>query len=206
MVLDSIVGRKFKMLTVIGQRIVSGRSVADCVCDCGQKVTVRVNRVVAGQEGCRCRKGSLTGRHGHAANHTSTLTYKSWQSMKERCLNPEHVSWDRYGGRGIAFQDGWSSFDKFLLDMGERPVGTTLDRIDHDGNYSAENCRWADWKTQNRNNSGNIVLSYNGSQACLAEWAEVAGLPGNTLRKRLLRGWSVEKSIETPYLGRGGRL
>jgi hypothetical protein len=81
-----------------------------------------------------------------------TPEYQSWRGMRERCLNPNHSSWSRYGGRGIKVCDSWlHSFETFLADMGPRPIGHSLDRIDWNAGYSAANCRWADTKTQARN-------------------------------------------------------
>ncbi len=83
-----------------------------------------------------------------------TPIYYSWSDMIQRCTNPKATGWKYYGGRGITVTDHWlgeNGFENFLADMGERPEGLTLDRIDNDGNYTPENCRWTDWSTQVRN-------------------------------------------------------
>lgn len=91
------------------------------------------------------------GKHGHRSK-TRTPTYNSWRKMKERCTNPNHDRYPRYGGRGIKICDRWlHSFQNFLEDMGNRPYGKTLDRIDPNGNYEPSNCRWATIKQQARN-------------------------------------------------------
>lgn len=82
---------------------------------------------------------------------TRTPTYQAWRNMRQRCLNPNHPHWASYGGRGIAVCDRWSSFERFLADMGARPEGLTLDRIDNDGNYEPGNCRWATKAAQQQN-------------------------------------------------------
>lgn len=90
-------------------------------------------------------------RHGHGGNGEQSPTYKSWHSMKQRCLNPNNPSAHNYSERGITVCDRWLDFNNFLADMGERPENTSLDRIDNDKGYSKENCRWTDHTTQIRN-------------------------------------------------------
>ena len=90
-------------------------------------------------------------KHGHNPKGNPSPTYVSWQHMKTRCVNPLHPWYKRYGGRGITMCDRWLTFSNFLKDMGERPKETSLDRIDNEGNYEPENCRWATQSQQIQN-------------------------------------------------------
>ena len=131
---------------------------------------------------------------------SKTSTYHIWSSMKARCSNPNHQNYHRYGGRGVSVCSEWAdSFEQFLEDMGERPKGMSLDRIDVNGNYSADNCRWATAKQQMRNTSVNRIFTYRGETKTLTDWAECSGISLQTLCARLDRwGWSFEDAISKP--------
>ena len=98
-------------------------------------------------------------------------------NMKSRCLNPNCPEWARYGGRGITICQAWiASFEAFLADMGERPDGTSIDRIDNDGNYEPGNCRWATNREQHGNQNRSVILSRNGKSQCARAWEQELGL------------------------------
>lgn len=131
-------------------------------------------------------------RHGKA--HTSTYTV--WSMMKQRCYNPAHKAYARYGGRGIVVCDRWrNSFAAFLADMGERPGDLTLDRINNDGPYAPENCRWATRIQQGRNMRNNRRIEIDGRSELLIEVVERLSLRSNLVYQRLHKGWSIDEAI-----------
>lgn len=120
---------------------------------------------------------------------TQTPTYKSWAAMWERCLDQTDKN---YGGRGIRVTLRWLNYKLFFEDMGERPAGTSLDRINYNKGYFRENCRWATRTAQARNRRGLRLLTVDGVTQCLREWEDVKGLPEGTLRQRIKLGWPKE--------------
>ena len=141
------------------------------------------------------KQAKNAGKHGACSNGRMTSTYKTWTGMKYRCLNPKNTSYHRYGGAGITVCERWMSFENFLSDMGERPAGMSLDRIDNSKGYSPENCRWATNTEQQRNKSNNHRVTYNGITKTLAEWAEFVGMKQMKLVQRVLLGWAFEDAI-----------
>ena len=121
-----------------------------------------------------------------------TPTYTSWEQMKKRCrLNRPHYE-------NVSYCERWEEFSSFLEDMGERPEGTTLDRIDRLGNYCPENCRWATYIVQNRNLPNVVMIEFDGVTKPRNEWAEDFGIHPKTLQKRLNKGWGVGRALTTP--------
>lgn len=124
--------------------------------------------------------------------------------MRNRCERTNDRQYKDYGGRGIKVCERWGKFANFLEDMGLRPEGTTLDRIDNDGNYEVNNCRWIDRKSQNRNRRDNRIVTFMGKKLCLAEACELSGVSYAVARTRLDRlGWSEEKTFSVKTDARG---
>ena len=122
-----------------------------------------------------------------------------WKSMRARCYTKSSHMYARYGGRGITVCDRWlNSFEAFSADMGEHPPGTSIDRIDNNGNYEPGNCHWVTRDVQNRNKRSNRHLTWKGVTQCVVDWAKETGLPRQTIEKRLDSGWSVERTLTTP--------
>lgn len=127
---------------------------------------------------------------------SETLLYGVWEQIKSRCYNPNNPRYIRYGGRGITVCDRWrDSFDNFLADMGGRPKGLTIERVDNDKGYSLDNCIWATCQEQSLNKSNNIWLTYRGKTLVIAHWAKIRGIGKTTIRERLRRGLSIQKVL-----------
>jgi hypothetical protein len=126
-------------------------------------------------------------------------TYTTWVEMRRRCRDPRVKDYKNYGGRGIKVDPRWEDFAAFVDDMGKRPDGTTIDRIDVDGPYCRENCRWATPSEQSNNQSCTIRLMYDGERITLRRCAELSGLPIRLIRKRYYLGWDADRIVEAPY-------
>lgn len=132
-------------------------------------------------------------------------TYRTWKAMIDRC-RPSAANSKHYYDKGIRVCDEWlgeegyriEGFNNFLEDMGDRPEGLTLDRIDGNKGYSPDNCRWATYKVQGNNTSRNQTITYQGQTKTYAEWADHVGCHRHTIRSRVLAGWEIEKIVTTP--------
>lgn len=151
-IVEEIVGKRFGLLVVLKRvSAVGAREVMYlCQCDCGKThISARTFLRRGDTKSCGCARWKA--KHGHNRMGGRSATYQTWHGMLQRCTNPNVSRYRRYGGRGIAVCDRWRIFGNFLEDMGERPHGKTLDRIDNDGNYEPMNCRWATPKEQSAN-------------------------------------------------------
>lgn len=146
-------------------------------------------------------------RHGYKTAGRYSTEYAIWNGMRARCHNPNNPNFQRYGARGITVCDAWrSDFLMFLNDMGRRPSARhTLDRVDNDGNYTPENCRWATLKDQCRNRRSSRFLTANGETKTQAEWSEISGVSQGTLHSRLKSGWSADRAVTTPVRGKASK-
>ncbi len=166
-----------------------------CVCDCGTQRAVKGAILRNGQsQSCGCLHRERVTKHGMFRSRE----WKTWNSLLQRCENPNSPDYSRYGGRGISICAAWHEFENFYIDMGDRPPGTSLDRINVDEGYCPENCRWASATVQQRNRRDAIIVEWRGERKNIHDWAEQLGLVMSTLKNRLGAGWSVEEAFTTP--------
>lgn len=198
-------GTRFARLVVIAD---TGHKHVRCRCDCGRMCeAIRWSLRAGRAKSCGClRSDGLIARnvatsttHGHTTGGKLSRTYVSWLQMIQRCENRKHNSFARYGGRGITVCDRWrQSFDAFLEDMGPRPDGHSLDRIDNSGDYEPDNARWATPGQQAQNQSTTNLIECRGEVLSLSEWSRRSRISRTGIRKRLLAGWSPERALTAP--------
>lgn len=197
MELKDLAGERFGRLLVLSRAESKGRRVMWlCQCDCGKRTTVQANHL---------RDGS-TSSCGECADARSSRLYTSvWNKIFQRCYNQNNPDYRNYGGRGIKVCDEWHSyiiFREWAIANGyddSAPYGVcTLDRIDVNGDYSPDNCRFVGLKEQCRNKQYNHFVSYKGETKTIAEWAEITGISANALYNRFNRGWSAERAFSQP--------
>ena len=139
--------------------------------------------------------------HRHTLNGKPTKAYQAWISMRTRCYSQKYCKYKNYGGRGIVVCDRWrDSFENFLSDMGEPPTKDhSLERMDNNGNYSPENCKWIPLAEQSRNRRNVRLITYGGETLTLTEWAKKLGMTKQSLEYRLNSGhWTLQDAFNTP--------
>lgn len=170
-----------------------------CRCDCGKEQIVSGTTLAQGMgKSCGCLISDTHRKHGRYR----TETYKIWAGMKSRCLRKKHESYKNYGGRGIKVCKRWMKFENFLADMGERPRGLSIDRINVSGNYERKNCRWATAKEQANNKRKVRLITHDGVTMSFNQWCRLRNLSYMALHARLVRGWSFGDAISTPQRNR----
>jgi hypothetical protein len=169
---SAVPGDRYGMLTIISEApMQKTKRMMQCICECGNTTTTTLNSLRSGNTascGCLVRNtiGVLKKTHGMSG----TRVHRIWRAMLTRCTNPHTTAWPYYGGRGINVCSRWLEFSNFYEDMGEPPNGCSIDRIDNDGPYCADNCRWADSKTQSRNRGRNDQKKQGVNQLRNGKW------------------------------------
>ena len=168
-----------------------------CKCGCGRIVNKLGSNIRAGKT--KCKKCGTRKTHGQGRGGHPTPEYQCWISMRSRCYRKSCHAYHNYGGRGIFVCDRWDRFENFYSDMGPRPSPNhSIERIDNNGIYSPQNCRWATRKEQQNNMRVNNTITHNGITLNVTEWAEKLNINRATLFTRLRHGWSAEKVLTTP--------
>lgn len=202
---EDLTGQKFGRLTVI--------SIAErkkgygvywlCKCECGNETITSTGHLKSGHtKSCGCLQKERAKEYNQKHCQTYTRMYYIWISMKGRCYNNNNNAYKNYGKRGIKICDEWlNNFEKFYewsINNGYTDE-LTIDRIDVNGNYTPENCRWVDRITQANNTTRNKFLTYNNETKTLAQWCNILNLNYHTIKRRLNKyHWSVEKALSTP--------
>lgn len=198
--LNDLTNQKFGKLIVIKRAENDKRGNAQwlCKCECGKEVIVRGYQLIGNiTKSCGCLKFTHNKSHGLS----NTKLYKVYTDMKYRCNNKKHLGYSYYGERGIDICKEWGNdFNKFYewaIKNGYKE-GLTIDRIDVNGNYEPDNCRWVNQKIQQRNKRNNINITYKNETHCLMEWSEILSIKYDTLRNRICRlHWNVERTFTT---------
>lgn len=203
-----LTGQRFGRLTAIqrhADRISpngSARTMWLCRCDCGKEAIVNAGHLRCGKTrscGCLIPESLSARRKTHGGSYT--VEYRNWRGMLTRCYNRNNPAYPNYGGRGITVCDAWrQSFSQFLEDMGERPSsGASVDRMDNDGPYSPQNCRWSTHLQQANNRRSNRIISVFGQTRTVMEWSRVTGISRRSIVARIDRfGWSPERAVSQP--------
>jgi hypothetical protein len=189
-----LTGQTFGKLTVIDRAKNKGRyTMWNCKCSCGGTTTAQTtllrNAVV---RSCGCLIKETNTKH----NMHNSRAYNIWKHMKNRCQSLSNPRYNDYGGRGVTLCKKWLTFEGFWEDMRHGyKDDLTIDRIDVNGNYTKENCKWSTAKEQQNNTRANHLLTHKGVTLNVTQWAELLKINKHTLSKRIYRGWSVERAL-----------
>ncbi len=201
--IKNITNQKFGRLTAASFSHTNkfNKAVWLCVCDCGgEKLATYDNLLKGDTKSCGCNRHPIT--HGVTRNNEKTPEYTVWQNMKARCYLKGHARYKDWGGRGIRVCSRWKkSFGNFIADMGLRPsTKHSIDRIDNDGNYTPENCRWATKKEQIKNRNNTRWLIFNRHIISLSEFSELVNKSSNSVLYRLRKKKETPEDIYNYYL------
>lgn len=192
-----------------------------CLCSCGIKKRIETKCLTSGKKqiscGCFHKEvvSKLFKKHGFSLDHSMRREYSTWTGIKARCFNKNHDFYHLYGGRGITVCFGWrEDFDVFFKDMGKKPLGLSIDRIDVNGNYSCGKCseckkmkwqlnaKWSNAKEQGMNKRNNRIVVFNGNKRVFSDLCKEYGHISQVVSSRIKSGWRIKKALETPVLYR----
>lgn len=212
MKLDDITGKRYGKLVALKNQYDPNKKVTfwECKCDCGKTVLVRANSLKHNRvKSCGCLRKESNARTKTTHGMSKTRLYTAWHTMKGRCLNENDKHYPRYGGRGIKVCEEWKeSFENFknwAIRNGYKD-DLTLDRINNDGDYCPNNCRWTSQKTQNNNRGVSINITYKGKTQNLSEWCKELNIPYLRVWQRIKKyGFTFEEAITEPSHYRSGK-
>lgn len=197
--MENLVSQRFGRWTVLGPAPKRGKHILwQCRCDCGTEKTVLGFTLKAGtSQDCGCTRTAKNAARRTTHGMWRHPAYNSWKSAHSRCRHRSGPSWHLYGGRGIQVSAYWSGFDQFWADMGPTwTEGATLDRIDCDGPYSKENCRWASPREQANNRRDNVFITTPNGRMTVVQASETFGIAANTIFARIRYGWPEARLLE----------
>ena len=201
---DKEIGKRYGRLTVVGfshykqYRTRNCTPYVKCVCDCGNEKTICLYSLLYGlTQSCGCLVKDNNGKRTHGLS--KTRLYNIYNDIKRRCNNSNRKEYHNYGGRGISMCEEWKSdflkFYEWSLENGYQD-NLSIDRIDVNGNYDPNNCRWTDAMTQANNKRVNHFVTYNGETHTLAEWSRIKNISSSCIRHRISCGWNLEEVFE----------
>lgn len=198
----SIIGNRYGRLTVLDEEYINGRNYCHCICDCGNKKTVRRDHLLSGRVlSCKCIATERLINRSTTHDLSRTRIYRVWKGMRNRCKLETVHNYKNYGGRGIKVCDEWQEFLPFYewaIANGYQE-GLSIDRINNDGDYEPSNCRWATNKEQSLNRRTNVFLTLNGVTKPISEWdKDIGATKSGRVRARLNAGWSIESALTVP--------
>ncbi len=199
-----ISGVRFGRLVVIRRTENRGGEVSFlCKCDCGKEKDIlaqALRRTFKPTRSCGCIAVETVSKMAFRHGKSHSPEHRTWARIKERCLRPKAPFYSEYGGRGIKVCDRWiNSFENFLSDMGSKPSSKhSIDRIDVNGDYCPENCRWLTMYDQQSNRRNNKRITHGGKTMTYAQWDRELGLRQRTVSGRIFLGWTPEMAVTTP--------
>lgn len=193
------VGKTFGRLLVISSDSPRRKKKYLCRCECGVEKSILASSVVSGHtKSCGCLNTDTRRESKTTHGKSGTKTHSVWRSMIQRCTNKKDKAYGNYGGRGISVCKRWGDYSNFIADMGEKPEGYAIDRIDNSKGYSPDNCRWVTRQENQNNMRSNRLIEFNGIVKTIAQWERFLGFRKNEIRTRLHVGWTITRAFTTP--------